>query len=305
MSNTWWNRLKAGLKKSSTQVGDRLRSLFVHRKVDADLLDELEDLLIQADMGATMAQEFRCHLESLKLDPETASQDVIDQLVIMIQNKLTDIAKPLTFIEDQLNVVMMVGVNGAGKTTTIGKLIQKWQQQGLRVEVAACDTFRAAATEQLAIWAKRAGVVLYEAPSGHDPSGLAYDAVKKARDKGVDVLVIDTAGRLHNKDHLMDEMQKMQRVMKKIISDAPHHVILVLDATTGQNALMQTDAFKQAAHVTGLIITKLDGTAKGGVVLALSDRFGLPIHAIGVGESADDLEPFTPEQFAKALIGAD
>lgn len=303
MTSTWWNRLKSGLKRSSTEVGEQLKAALFHRKVDAQTLDDIEDILIQADMGVETAAQIRSHLNSLKLSPATAGEDVMEHLQQYIENKLEPVTKTLELHKNKLQIVLMVGVNGAGKTTTIGKLAWQWAKAGYTVELAACDTFRAAATEQLKIWADRVGVPVYTANQGSDPSALVFDAIKKAQENKVDVLVVDTAGRLQNKAHLMDELQKILRVIKKIIPDAPHHTILILDATTGQNAISQTEIFSKSCSLTGLIVTKLDGTAKGGMVVALADRFALPIYAIGVGESVDDLQPFTAKQFATALLG--
>ncbi|MDP3371933.1 MAG: signal recognition particle-docking protein FtsY [Candidatus Paracaedibacteraceae bacterium] len=303
MTTTWWQRLKAGLKSSTNQVGSKIRNVFVNRKLDASLLDEIEDILIQADMGVSTSSMLRKHLASLKLSPETSSEEVLMLLADKIEERLTPVAHEMTFLKGALNVVLMVGVNGSGKTTTISKLAKQWKNLGYSVELAACDTFRAAAIEQLVIWAERLFIPIYTSKQGHDSSGLAFEAVQKASKSGADILLIDTAGRLHNKQHLMDELAKIQRVIKKVIPKAPHHVILVLDATTGQNAVQQVDIFQKSAQITGLIITKLDGTAKGGVVVGLADKFNLPIYGIGVGESFDDLQPFSAKQFAHALVG--
>jgi fused signal recognition particle receptor len=299
---TWWSRLTSGLKRSSAQVGTKLRSLFVNRRIDADLLDEIEELLIQSDMGVSTAAQMRGHLEALKLPPSTTADEVLEHLAEFMALRLQTVEHPFTFTTG-LNVVLMVGVNGSGKTTTISKLARQWMDKGLKVELAACDTFRAAATEQLAVWADRLGVPLYQTQTGHDASGLAYDAVQEAQKSGADVLIIDTAGRLQNKEHLMKELEKIQRVIKKVIPEAPHHALLILDATTGQNALAQVKAFQEQVNVTGLIITKLDGTAKGGVLVALADTYNIPIYALGVGESFDDLQPFSAKHFARALVG--
>ena len=303
MTTTWWQRLKTGLKRSTNQVGSKIRDVFINRKLDAALLDEIEDILIQADMGVATAAMLRAHLSDQKLSPDTTSDEVLAILAQHIETKLEPVAKSMTFSKTSLNVVLMIGVNGSGKTTTISKLAKQWKDQGYVVELAACDTFRAAAIEQLQVWADRLNVKLYTSQQGHDASGLAFESIQKASKSGANILMIDTAGRLHNKDHLMDELTKIQRVLKKIIPDAPHHVILVLDATTGQNAIQQVDVFQKAANVTGLIITKLDGTAKGGIVVGLADKYGLPIYGLGVGESFDDLQPFSAKQFAYALVG--
>lgn len=303
MTTTWWQRLKSGLKNSTNQVGSKIRNVFINRKLDASLLDEIEEILIQADMGVSTAIALRKHLASLKLSPETTSEEVLKILSDQIEEKLTPVAKSITFNKGMLNVVLMIGVNGSGKTTTISKLAKQWKNDGYSIELAACDTFRAAAIEQLSVWAERLSIPIHTSKQGHDSSGLAFESVQKASKSGADILIIDTAGRLHNKQHLMDELSKIQRVVKKVIPDAPHHVILVLDATTGQNAIQQVDVFQKSANITGLIVTKLDGTAKGGVVVSLADNYKLPIYGIGVGESFDDLQAFSAKQFAHALVG--
>ena len=303
MTTTWWQRLKSGLKRSTNQVGSKLRDLLVNRKLDALTLDEIEDILIQADMGVTTAGKFRAYLAAKKLPPETTPDEVLNLLSECIATYLKPVATPILLQKDQLNVILMVGVNGSGKTTTISKLAKQWKDQGYKIELAACDTFRAAATEQLALWAERLSIPIHTVAQGHEASGLAYDAITKASKSGANILIIDTAGRLHNKTHLMNELTKIQRVLKKIMPDAPHHVLLVLDATTGQNAIQQVEVFKKETNVTGLIITKLDGTAKGGVVVSLAEKYAIPIHAIGVGESFNDLHPFLAEDFARALVG--
>lgn len=303
MTTTWWQRLKSGLKKSTNQVGSKIRDIFVNRKLDSALLDEIEEILIQADMGVSTAAILRAHLSDQKLSPDTTSEEVLTLLADHIETKLTPIAKEMALPKETLNVILMIGVNGSGKTTTISKLTKQWKDNGYKVELAACDTFRAAAIEQLQVWADRLSVPLYTSKQGHDASGLAFESIQKASKSGANILMIDTAGRLHNKDHLMDELSKIQRVLKKVIPNAPHHVILVLDATTGQNAIQQVDVFQKAANVTGLIITKLDGTAKGGIVVGLADKYALPIYGLGVGESFEDLQPFSAKQFARALVG--
>lgn len=304
ISPTWWHRLTGGLKRSSSQIGGKLKAALFHKQINTQTLDELEEILIQADMGVSIASSIRNHLASMKFETATAHEQVITELMALIEAKLKKVEQPLVINSGQgLQVVLMIGVNGAGKTTTLAKFANQWIDQGLKVEIAACDTFRAAATEQLQVWADRVGVFAYTSSPGHDPSGLAFDAIQKALKKETDVLIIDTAGRLQNKEHLMHELQKMQRVIQKIIPQGPQHVILTLDATTGQNALTQTRLFLEGASVTGLVITKLDGTAKGGVVVAIAEQFNLPIHAIGVGETVDDLQPFMAFEFTRALLG--
>jgi fused signal recognition particle receptor len=303
LTTTWWQRLKSGLKRSTNQVGSKIRDVFVNRKLDAALLDDIEDILIQADMGVTTAAALRLYLSDQKLSPNTTPDEVLKLLASYIESKLEPVAQSIELSKTSLNVILMIGVNGSGKTTTISKLTKQWQDQGYRIELAACDTFRAAAIEQLQVWADRLNVHLYTSQQGHDASGLAFEAIQKASKSGANILLIDTAGRLHNKDHLMDELSKIQRVLKKVIPEAPHHVILVLDATTGQNALQQVEVFQKAADVTGLIVTKLDGTAKGGIIVGLADTYKIPIYGLGVGESFEDLQPFSAKQFAYALVG--
>lgn len=305
MTTTWWNTLKSGLQRSSANIGSKFKSIFTNRKIDFQTLDELEELLIQSDMGVEVAAALRKDLSTAQLEEKDNQSLILQYLAGRIEDILKPVEVPLTLMPDQLNVILMVGVNGSGKTTTIGKLAQQWTQQGLKVSVAACDTFRAAASEQLEIWAKRTGVDIYSGQDNQDPSSVAFEAVQTARQAKKDVLIIDTAGRLQNKDHLMQELSKMSRVIKKIIPDAPHHNILILDATTGQNALSQIEAFTKAYPLSGLIITKLDGTAKGGIVVKIAQHYKLAIHAIGVGETLTDLQPFNANLFARALLGVE
>ena len=299
-----WGRFKSGLSKTSTLLGGQLRDLLKNRKLDTETLDEFEDLLIQSDLGVTIAQQLRQTLSGQRLDQEITDEDIKTFLSDEIEKILEPVAVPLTLSKTgKTKVLLVAGVNGSGKTTTISKLAKKWSEEGLKVELAACDTFRAAAVEQLQIWGDRLSVPVYTAPNGADAAGLAFEAVTKANSNQADVLIIDTAGRLHNKEGLMNELQKIIRVIKKVDDTAPHHTLLVLDATTGQNAYNQVSTFRDMAGITGLIITKLDGTARGGVVVGLADRYNLPIHAIGVGESAEDLQPFVAHDFAKTLVG--
>jgi len=299
-----WGRFKSGLSKTSTLLGGQLRDLLKNRKLDTETLDEFEDLLIQSDLGVTIAQQLRQTLSGQRLDQEITDEDIKKFLSDEIEKILSPIAIPLTLSKTgKTQVLLVAGVNGSGKTTTISKLAKKWSEEGLKVELAACDTFRAAAVEQLQVWGNRLSVPVYTAPNGADAAGLVFEAVTKANSNQADVLIIDTAGRLHNKEGLMNELQKIIRVIKKVDDTAPHHTLLVLDATTGQNAYNQVSTFRDMAGITGLIITKLDGTARGGVVVGLADRYNLPIHAIGVGENAEDLQPFVAHDFAKTLVG--
>lgn len=301
---SWWSRLKSGLKKTSDSLEDGLKNVFIRKRLDRQTLDELEELLILSDMGVETAAKLTQALSKEKLDKDVTIDEVKHFLVDKITSILTPYASPLELDKNHNpHVVLVVGVNGSGKTTTIGKLAKQWKDQGHKVRLAACDTFRAAAVEQLQVWAERSNIPISIGLQNSDAAGLAYSALEQARTDKADVLIIDTAGRLHNKAGLMDELKKMTKVLQKIDSTAPHSVLLVLDATTGQNAHAQTQVFKELIGVTGLVVTKLDGTAKGGVVVSLCEKFKLPIHAIGVGESVDDLHPFTAQDFARTLVG--
>ena len=273
------------------------------RLVDDAMLESLEELLIQADMGVDTAARVVANLSEGRVGRRMSTREIGAALAEEIARIMAPVARPLPLYATKPQVVLIVGVNGSGKTTTIGKLASQFRAAGKRVVIAAGDTFRAAAVEQLQVWGQRAGVPVLTAPEGSDPASLAYDAFVKAKAEGADLLMIDTAGRLQNRADLMEELAKIVRVLRKIDPDAPHNTLLVLDATTGQNALNQVEIFRKIADVTGLVMTKLDGTARGGVLVALADRFGLPIHAIGVGEQIDDLAPFDPEEFARALTG--
>lgn len=301
---SWWQRLKKGLSRSSSKLADGIQRIFGGRRIDAATLEDLEDLLIEADMGVDTAAEIAAALKKEKLEGEVAPDAARQLLVREITARLMPIAKPLV-IDPALkpHVVLVVGVNGTGKTTTIGKLTAKLRSEGKAVTIAAGDTFRAAAVEQLKIWGSRTGAEVIALQQGGDPAGLAHEALTRAKAAGTDVLLIDTAGRLQNKAGLMEELAKIVRVLKKIDAAVPHSVLLTLDATTGQNALSQVELFGKVAGVTGLVMTKLDGTARGGILVALAARFGLPVHFIGVGESIDDLEAFEAEAFARALVG--
>ncbi len=275
------------------------------RVLDDEMLESLEDLLVQADMGVETAMRVCANLAEGRFGRKMSVRDIKSALAQEIARIMEPVARPLPLYPARPQVVLVVGVNGAGKTTTIGKLASQFRAAGKSVMIAAGDTFRAAAVEQLQIWGTRAGVPVMTAPEGSDPASLAYDALARAKAEGVDLLMIDTAGRLQNRTDLMEELAKILRVLRKLDPDAPHNTLLVLDATTGQNALNQVEIFRKLADVSGLVMTKLDGTARGGVLVALADRFGLPIHAIGVGEQIDDLQPFDPEEFAAALVGTD
>lgn len=299
----WLARLGAGLKKSSTAIAGGLTRIFTHRRVDGAMIDELEDLLITADIGPATAAKLADAIRARRFEGEADATVVAEALAGEIEKILAPLARPLDFDGGaRPHVVLVVGVNGSGKTTTIGKLAAELRSRGKSVMVAAGDTFRAAAIEQLRIWATRAGAAFYTGAS-KDAAAIAFDALAAARATGVDILLIDTAGRLHNKADLMAELEKIERVLKKADASAPHATLLVLDATTGQNAHAQAQTFRDVTHVTGLIVTKLDGSAKGGVVVALADRLGLPIHAVGVGEGIDDLRPFSASDFARSLVG--
>ncbi len=274
------------------------------RLMDDAMLESLEELLITADMGVETAARVAANIAEGRFGKRISTPELRDALAAEITRIMTPVARPLPLYPTKPQVVLVVGVNGSGKTTTIGKLASQFKAAGKSVIIAAGDTFRAAAVEQLQVWGNRAGVPVLTAPEGSDPASLAFDALTKARAEGVDLLMIDTAGRLQNRQDLMEELSKIVRVLRKVDPTAPHNTLLVLDATTGQNALNQVEIFRKIADVSGLVMTKLDGTAKGGVLVALADKFGLPIHAVGVGEQIDDLDAFDPEDFARALTGA-
>jgi fused signal recognition particle receptor len=275
------------------------------RVMDDAMLESLEELLISADMGVDTALRVVANLAEGRMGRRVSTAEIKAALAAEVARIMTPVARPMPIYAKKPQVVLVVGVNGSGKTTTIGKLASQFRAAGKTVVIAAGDTFRAAAVEQLKVWGDRAGVPVMTAAQGSDPASLAFDAMARAEAEGADLLMIDTAGRLQNRQDLMEELAKIVRVIRKRDPDAPHNTLLVLDATTGQNALTQVEIFRKIADVTGLVMTKLDGTAKGGVLVALADKFGLPIHAIGVGEQIDDLSPFDPEDFAAALVGAD
>ncbi len=305
MALGFFSRLKEGLSRSTQKLAGGLASTFVKRKLDDAALDELEELLIAADMGPAVAAHIIGEFRRTRFGSDVTDTEVKQALATEIAAILEPAARPLV-IDRTLrpHVVLVVGVNGTGKTTTIGKLAQQYQREGLRPMMVAGDTFRAAAVEQLQVWGQRTGATVVSGAANTDSAGLAFDGVARARAEGADVLLIDTAGRLHNKGALMQELQKLIRVLKKQDTTAPHSVLLVLDATTGQNAVEQVRVFKEMVAVTGLVVTKLDGSARGGIVVALADGFGLPVHAVGVGEQADDLRPFAAMDFARGLVGA-
>jgi fused signal recognition particle receptor len=301
---SWFTRLSTGLKRSSDQLTGSITSVFTKRKLDAATLDELEDVLIQADLGIETATAITDTLRRDRFDRDVSGEDVRAVLAAEVEEVLAPVAKPLVIDgAKKPYVILMIGVNGSGKTTTIGKLAQKFAAEGRSVMLAAGDTFRAAAIEQLQVWGQRTGAPVISRSAGADASGLAFDAVTQAKAEGRDVLIIDTAGRLQNRDELMNELEKIIRVIKKVDPTAPHATLLTLDATTGQNALKQVEIFGQRAGVTGLVMTKLDGTARGGILVAIARKFGLPVHFIGVGEGVNDLEAFTASDFAKAIAG--
>ena len=301
---SWFQRLTKGLSRSSSALTEGISSIFTKRKLDASMLEELEDILIQADLGVDTAMAITDRLSDGRYDKEISPEEVRAILSEEVENVLVPVARPLNLETGKKpHVVLMVGVNGTGKTTTIGKLSQKLRAEGKTVMLAAGDTFRAAAVEQLKIWGERTGAEVVARGTGADAAGLAFDAVKSAIEKQVDVLLIDTAGRLQNRAELMDELEKVIRVIKKHDPEAPHSVILTLDATTGQNALNQVEIFGKVAGVTGLVMTKLDGTARGGILVAIAAKHALPVHFIGVGEGVEDLEPFSAKDFASAIAG--
>ncbi|HEX6112921.1 MAG TPA: signal recognition particle-docking protein FtsY [Geminicoccaceae bacterium] len=302
----WFARLRAGLSRSSNRLRDNISGILIRRRLDAEALEELEEALITADLGVEAAALLTTDLGRTRFGKEVTDEEVRRALAQSVEGILEPVARPLQLDPaHRPHVILVCGVNGTGKTTTIGKLAQQFRAGGERVVLAAGDTFRAAAIEQLEIWGERAGVPVVKRPPGADAAGLAFDALKQAQAEGADVLLIDTAGRLHNKAALMDELAKVVRVLRKLDPEAPHDTLLVLDATTGQNARNQVETFSEMVPITGLVVTKLDGTARGGVVVALARQFGLPVVALGVGEGIEDLRPFEANAFAQALLGLD
>jgi fused signal recognition particle receptor len=302
----WKDRLFGGLKKTSSKLTENLTGLVTKAKLDSDALDDIEEALILSDLGPATATQIRNKIASERFDKgldETGLRSIVE-------NELTDILSPVAKSLDitafpRPQVILVIGVNGSGKTTTIAKMAHLYLEQDYGVMLAAGDTFRAAAVGQLRIWADRLGIKIVTGPDNGDPAGVVFDAVKQATAEGIDVLIVDTAGRLQNRTELMDELAKIRRVLGRLNPEAPHDVVLVLDATTGQNALSQIEVFKEIAGVTGLVMTKLDGSARGGILVAAAKQFGLPIHAIGVGETIDDLRPFDARDLARAISGGD
>ncbi|MDP3410047.1 signal recognition particle-docking protein FtsY [Bosea sp. (in: a-proteobacteria)] len=303
---SWWRRLTEGLSRTSSALTTGITDLFTKRKLDSATLEDLEDILIQADLGLATAARVAKAVGEGRYDKQIEPSEVKAILAREVEAILNPVAQPLVIDATKKPfVILMVGVNGSGKTTTIGKLAAKFRAEGKSVMLAAGDTFRAAAIEQLKVWGERTGAEVISGNQGADASGLAFEALQKAKAAGTDVLLVDTAGRLQNKTGLMDELAKVVRVIRKLDPEAPHAALLVLDATVGQNALSQVEAFGDTAGVTGLVMTKLDGTARGGILVALAARFGLPVHFIGVGEGVEDLEPFSARDFARAVSGLD
>ena len=303
---SWLQRLRLGLSRSSTTIARGVTDIFTKRKLDAASLDDLEDVLIQADLGLAAASRIRDAVGSGRYERGINPDEVKQILADEVERALEPVARPLVIDPTKRPfVILVIGVNGSGKTTTIGKLAAKFRAEGKAVLLAAGDTFRAAAVEQLRIWARRTLSALVERDQGADAAGLAFEALTRARELNVDVVLMDTAGRLQNRTELMSELEKIIRVMRKVDAEAPHAVLLVLDATVGQNALSQVEIFGRVAGVTGLVMTKLDGTARGGILVAIADKFALPVHFIGVGEGVDDLVPFTARDFADAIAGID
>lgn len=301
---SWWQRLSQGLKRTSTAIGASISDLVVKRKLDAGVIEELEDVLIRADLGVATAAKIASAIGEGRYEKEVGAEEVKAILAAEIERTLAPVAKPLTVDATKHPfVILVVGVNGSGKTTTIGKLAAKFRAEGRAVALVAGDTFRAAAIDQLKIWGERAHAPVIAREAGADSAALAFEALSAARHERADVLLMDTAGRLQNKTALMGELEKIVRVMKKVDATAPHAVLLVLDATVGQNALSQVEEFSRIAGVTGLAMTKLDGTARGGILVAIAAKYALPIHFIGVGEGVDDLEPFAADDFARAIAG--
>jgi fused signal recognition particle receptor len=301
---SWWKRLSSGLKRSSSALGTAISDLVSKRKLDAAAIGELEDELIRADLGVETASRITTALAQGRFEKDIAPDEIKTVLAAEVEKSLAPVAKPLE-ITARPFVILVIGVNGSGKTTTIGKLAARYRAQGKRVLLAAGDTFRAAAIDQLKIWAERAGAAIVARTPGSDPAGLMFDAVTQARNESIDIVIADTAGRLQNRAELMGELEKIVRVIRKVEPQAPHAVLLVLDATVGQNALSQVELFGKTAAVTGLVMTKLDGSARGGILVALATKFGLPVHFIGVGEGIEDLNDFTARDFARALVGLD
>jgi len=304
-SRGWWQRLRQGLARSSASIGGAIADLVSKRRLDDAMLADLEEVLIRADLGVGAAGRIVAAIGAGRHDKTISEPEVKAILAGEVEKALAPVARPLDLGSTKPAVILVAGVNGSGKTTTIGKLAARLRAEGKNVMLAAGDTFRAAAIDQLKIWGERTGAPVIARAPGSDAAGLAFEALAAARERGTDVLIVDTAGRLQNKAALMGELEKIVRVMKKVDPTAPHAVLLVLDATVGQNALSQVEEFLRIAGVTGLVMTKLDGTARGGILVALAERFGLPVHFIGVGEGVEDLQPFAARDFARAIAGLD
>jgi fused signal recognition particle receptor len=300
----WWQRLSGGLGRTSSSLGSAIAALATNRKLDLATLDLLEDELVRADLGQDIATRLVAAIDQSRYAQGITPEEVKAVLAAEIEKVLSPVAKPLELTARPF-VILIAGVNGSGKTTTIGKLAARFRKQGKSVMLVAGDTFRAAAIDQLKIWGERSGATVMAREPGSDAASLAFDAITAAKAQDVDVVLVDTAGRLQNRAELMGELEKMVRVMRKVEPAAPHAVLLVLDATVGQNALSQVDIFGKIAGVTGLVMTKLDGTARGGILVAIASKFGLPVHFIGVGEGVDDLAPFTARDFSRAVVGLD
>ncbi|WP_342170003.1 signal recognition particle-docking protein FtsY [Rickettsia endosymbiont of Seladonia tumulorum] len=298
-----FSKLKQGLSKTSGKISAGINKIFYKKKLDAETLEELEELLISTDMGSLVAAKIIEDFKSLKFDKEVETTEIKETLANLIEQQLLESEIPFTLNENKLNVVLVCGVNGAGKTTTIGKLAAMYGMQGKKVAVAACDTFRAAAVNQLDGWVTRAKALLITGEEAADPASVAYRAVEESIKQNIDILFIDTAGRLHNKKNLMDELTKIVKVIKKVDEDLPTHSVLVIDAITGQNTYNQVEHFNEATNLTGLIVTKLDGSAKAGVIVGIVQKFNLPIYFIGIGEQIEDLKIFNRHDFAKSLVG--
>ncbi len=299
---SWLKKLKSGLSRSSSKITEGISGIVTRRKLDDEMLEELEELLIASDLGVATSAKIIAEFSKNRFNKEISSEEV----KLALAEEISKVIEPVALkLEPDTSpfAIMMVGVNGNGKTTTTGKLAQQFRDSGKKVMIAACDTFRAAAVEQVAVWGKRVGCPVITGQPNADPASVAYSALEQAREQGIDVLLIDTAGRLQNKSGLMEQLAKTSRVLQKLDENAPHETILVLDATTGQNAHSQVEAFKEMVDISGIIVTKLDGTAKGGVVVALAEKFALPIYAIGVGEAIDDLHHFSATDFSRNLMG--
>jgi fused signal recognition particle receptor len=305
-SGNWWQRLAGGLKRSSSALGGAIAHVVAKRQLDAATIDEIEDELVRADLGAETAARIATELRYGRFSTSITPDEIKAVVAAEVEKVLMPVAQPLVVdAAKRPFVVLVAGVNGSGKTTTIGKLAAKFRAERRSVMLAAGDTFRAAAIDQLKIWADRAGADFIARDAGADAAGLAFDAVATAKERGIDILLVDTAGRLQNRTELMGELEKIVRVIKKVDASAPHAVLLVLDATVGQNALSQVEIFQKAVGVTGLAMTKLDGTARGGILVAIAAKFGVPVHFVGVGESVDDLAPFSARDFSRAMVGLD